>query len=629
MVNSLPCRRSRRAANSSARAAPRGFVLVIVLIVIALLALATYAFSELMFSYKESTDLGGRQLQARCLVDSGVEYIRTFLTQSRQSRIDNGGVYDNADRFRHVIVIDDEDARMRGSFTVIAPNMDSGGYFNGTRMGIEDESARLNLNSLMIADKIPNGARQLLMALPGMTEDVADAILDWLDEDDEQREYGAESSYYAGLEPAYAPRNAPFQTVEELLLVRGVTPELLFGRDVNRNGVVDQHEIEMPLPDGFDNSDGALDRGWSAFLTLFSMEKNVTSQGLPRINLNQDDLEKLHADLMTVFTEEWANFIVLYRQNGTATGATGGAASGGTGSSPASGSSGNSSGGSSGGSGGSRPPSSGNSGGGTNSTPSGSGSNSGAGAGGASAAATPSSASPANQNSTPAGGGNSARGGSSGQSGNNNQGANSLPTQSAAGVTMDFNLPAKTKFNQILDLIGASVQVTLPGTTSPVVVTSPFVEDPVAIGVYMPALMDNCCCSDSPFIPGRININQAPRQILMGIPGIKEEVVNEILSRRDMEPDGQNPNRKYETWLLTEMIVTKDEMRQLLPFVCAAGDVFRAQVVGYFQDGSAASRAEVIFDATQTIPRILRWRDMSHLGRGYALETLGVDLEDY
>ncbi|MBM4002217.1 MAG: general secretion pathway protein GspK [Planctomycetes bacterium] len=587
-VKSIGYRRSRGTAAGSAAEAPRGFVLVIVLIVIALLALATYAFSELMFSYKESTDLGGRQLQARCLVDSGVEYLRTLLTQSRQTRIDNGGVYDNADLLRHVIVIDDTDVRMRGSFTVIAPNMDSSGYLNGTRMGIEDESARLNLNSLMIADKIPNAARQLLMALPGMTEDVADAILDWLDEDDEQREYGAEAGYYAGLEPAYAPRNAPFQTVEELLLIRGVTPEALFGRDVNRNGVVDQHEIDMPLPDGFDNSDGALDRGWSAFLTLFSMEKNVTSLGLPRINLNQDDLEKLHTDLMTVFTEEWANFIVLYRQNGTATGATGGTA---------------------GGSGGSGSPA------GTSGNRSNSGSGGGSGSGTSSSAAS--------------GSGNPSGGGANSQSGNNNQGGTSLPTQTAAGVTMDFTRPSKTKFNQILDLIGASVQVTLPGTTSPAVVTSPFVEEPLAIGVYMPALMDNCCCSDAPFIPGRVNINQAPRQILMGIPGIKEEVVNEILSRRDTEPDGQNPNRKYETWLLTELIVTKEEMRQLLPFVCAAGDVYRAQVIGYFQDGSAASRAEVIFDATQSIPRILRWRDMSHLGRGYALETLGVDLEDY
>ena len=74
-------------------------------------------------------------------------------------------------------------------------------------------------------------------------------------------------------------------------MVRGVTPAMLFGRDVNRNGMVDPHEVNMPLPDGMDNGDGSLDRGWSAYLTLFSMEKNVNASGQPRINLNQDDLE--------------------------------------------------------------------------------------------------------------------------------------------------------------------------------------------------------------------------------------------------------------------------------------------------------------------------------------------------
>ncbi|MFM2095799.1 MAG: hypothetical protein RIS70_2923 [Planctomycetota bacterium] len=194
---------------------------------------------------------------------------------------------------------------------------------------------------------------------------------------------------------------------------------------------------------------------------------------------------------------------------------------------------------------------------------------------------------------------------------------------------MDFTKPAKAQLTQLLDLIGANVQVTLPGQTQPVIVTSPFNSDPLAMGVYMPALMENCASSGNSTIPGRININQAPRQLLMGIPGIREEVVNEIISRRDTEPDGQNPNRKYETWIMTELIVSKEEMQQLLPFVCAGGDVYRAQIVGYFPDGSASSRAEVIFDATQAVPRILRWRDMSHLGRGYALETLGVGLQNY
>jgi hypothetical protein len=62
----------------------------------------------------------------------------------------------------------------------------------------------------------------------------------------------------------------------------------------------------------------------------------------------------------------------------------------------------------------------------------------------------------------------------------------------------------------------------------------------------------------------------------------------------------------------------------MMPFVTSGGSVYRAQIVGYFEGGQAASRAEVIFDATSPLPRIVFWRDLSHLGRGYAVETLGV-----
>jgi hypothetical protein len=48
-------------------------------------------------------------------------------------------------------------------------------------------------------------------------------------------------------------------------------------------------------------------------------------------------------------------------------------------------------------------------------------------------------------------------------------------------------------------------------------------------------------------------------------------------------------------------------------------------VVGYFQGGQASSRAEVVFDATSPLPRIVLWRDLTHLGRGYTLDTLGLN----
>ncbi|MCL2341008.1 MAG: type II secretion system minor pseudopilin GspK [Proteobacteria bacterium] len=67
-------------------------------------------------------------------------------------------------------------------------------------------------------------------------EDLLDAIGDWIDADDEERHGGAETSYYQGLDPPYVCRNGPAATVEELLLVKGMTRALLFG-DAGHEGL--------------------------------------------------------------------------------------------------------------------------------------------------------------------------------------------------------------------------------------------------------------------------------------------------------------------------------------------------------------------------------------------------------
>ena len=79
--------------------------------------------------------------------------------------------------------------------------------------------------------------------VPGMTPQTADAILDWIDRDEEPREFGAERSYYTamGLRP---PRNGRLTSLEDLLQVRGVSPEWLYGNDLNRDGLLDQRESD-------------------------------------------------------------------------------------------------------------------------------------------------------------------------------------------------------------------------------------------------------------------------------------------------------------------------------------------------------------------------------------------------
>ena len=96
---------------------------------------------------------------------------------------------------------------------------------------IEDEERKINLNKLVM----PNGNapdedrvamfRSFLTNM-GIDASLTDAFVDWLDNDDTPRVGGAESSYYLSLPRPYKAKNDLFDTIEEILLVRGVTPEI-------------------------------------------------------------------------------------------------------------------------------------------------------------------------------------------------------------------------------------------------------------------------------------------------------------------------------------------------------------------------------------------------------------------
>ncbi|MCA9268405.1 MAG: hypothetical protein KDA41_08030, partial [Planctomycetales bacterium] len=201
-------------------------------------------------------------------------------------------------------------------------------------------------------------------------------------------------------------------------------------------------------------------------------------------------------------------------------------------------------------------------------------------------------------------------------------------TVKADSGEIDLTQPGRYALAQSLDLIGAQTRVKFQKDTKASTLASPFSSDLLAMGFYLPLLMDNLTVNQDDVIPGRVNINQASRVVLLGIPGLDEEIVNQIISLRNPENDVDRPNRRHETWLLLEAVVSLDEMRAILPYVTAGGDVYRTQAVGYFENGRAAHRVEVILDATMPLPGIVSWKDVSHLGRGYALETLGIEAAD-
>jgi type II secretory pathway component PulK len=73
---------------------------------------------------------------------------------------------------------------------------------------------------------------------------IVDSYLDWIDPDNQKHPQGAESEYYARLNPAapYVAKNGPMDDISELLLLQGMSPEIYFGSA--RTGI----PIEGPPP---------------------------------------------------------------------------------------------------------------------------------------------------------------------------------------------------------------------------------------------------------------------------------------------------------------------------------------------------------------------------------------------
>lgn len=103
--------------------------------------------------------------------------------------------------------------------------------FRGHRyeLRVTDEAGKVGLNAVdaTLLRTILNN----LEVPPEQAEVIADSVIDWRDADDLHQPNGAETEYYQGLERPYRAKNDAFDSVEELLLVRGVTREVFFGHD--------------------------------------------------------------------------------------------------------------------------------------------------------------------------------------------------------------------------------------------------------------------------------------------------------------------------------------------------------------------------------------------------------------
>jgi type II secretory pathway component PulK len=516
-----------------ANAKRRAVVLVAVLVVIVILSLAGYHYADLMLAEYKASEATHRAMQAQKAADSGIHYAAALLSNPDNfSGMLDSNPWNNPQMFQGIQI--QGDGNQVWYFDIIAPpNIDDSSSTLTPIYGVQDEGAKINLNAQMKVDPTGTTLYNMLMLLPNMTQQIAANIVAWMGGSYGLTQGGVGDDTYMGLPQPYHCKNAPLESIDELMLVQGVTWDLLYGSDLNRNGVQEDGELG---PYGFV-------RGWSAYLTVHSREQNYDANGVPFIYLNNTDLSQLYGLLQDAGLGDLATFIIMYRQNGP-----------------------------------------------TNSTGS-----------------TPGLAS--TLKAMVGGGGGTATA--------------SVMQGSVSSYTPQFTKAGSTNFTSIFQLCNTyvTIQSTVNGKSVTTVYPSPL-NDPASQNELLANLFAVASLVQTTEIPARININTAPSAVLATLPGLQPSDVQTILSvRPDPTTGGTLTDPMYQSpaWLLTQAGISLSTLQKLDSYITTRSQVYRVQSVGYFSpDGKGpAIRLEAVIDTNAGRPRILAWRNLSELGRGW------------
>lgn len=223
-----------------------GYILLIVLIISAFLVSFTSDFFFQTSIYISSLKRTRANLECEYIGISGFEIAKAIFEIDRLGMstgfLPNLNNNKNIDSYRDIWALDFPE------FPIL----------DGTvKIEIEDENSKININAL-ISEFAPStkyyGILQRFLVNMGLPMDLADTIIDWVDPDDSRFPYGAESSgYYQMLYPPYKAKNAPADSIDELLLVKGITPEIFYGLGGGNYGLeknlVEHNKGNVILPD--------------------------------------------------------------------------------------------------------------------------------------------------------------------------------------------------------------------------------------------------------------------------------------------------------------------------------------------------------------------------------------------
>jgi general secretion pathway protein K len=199
----------------------KGIALMLTILIISLIVASTLQFNTSMWSNLHAATNLSDGIKLGCIARSGLNGALAVLYEDASS----GGTDTLRERWAQL-----------GFFSEISGSLFDEGLL---RMEISDLSGRIQINNLVSDNGNYNDIYKALLirflSLPEFdikdeeVEDIVDAIKDWIDKDNEVTGFGAEDSYYSGLNEPYPCKNGPIEFLEELLLIKGINKELLYG----------------------------------------------------------------------------------------------------------------------------------------------------------------------------------------------------------------------------------------------------------------------------------------------------------------------------------------------------------------------------------------------------------------
>jgi hypothetical protein len=150
---------------------------------------------------------------------------------------------------------------------------------------------------------------------------------------------------------------------------------------------------------------------------------------------------------------------------------------------------------------------------------------------------------------------------------------------------------------------------------------NPFSSDLGEVRNYLGRLLDAATVELSPISEGRVDVSDAPVEVLAGVPGLDFPTAQRLVQQRSASTNSTSTQQTDSiAWLLE--VVDLNKLKELEPYLTCRSDVYSVQSIGYRDSQSAVYRITATIDARQN-PTHLRDQKVWHpWDRGFPIEQL-------